>query len=619
MRKGARGRSLTPSGDTLSDSAMDVAIDPTGNELLSSPVRRQDPELEGSPFRFGAASDLRLQMRSGAGAPSSAQSPAEKLAAHRQSTDSFAGVIPRLSTIFPRSSTLDSLDSIRTASQGSNRSTDSPLPAVANDGLSREQDSSNAELEAARRLFDQHFVGPQVDASSGNEHAVLPDSPTRTRPPNTRRKSVKGLTISSPFVPSPVSGAASWRPPASLSPVNSASDCATFDVSTASPQSPRLVSGAFVRDDQPIRPIKTHYTATDYSRSFFDQADASQRLGPRPELTVTSDFHLHPQRAAPPSPAQLLSRTPSSRSSPASTFASGQSSPAISEQSTSGSIRREREWSASASPRDVSSNFSQAGKPGLKARTPAPLIISSPIHLDHQQPSSAPLTRQRDVSASPITPVSAPLPSSPRALNHKMSKGLLPFGRKSSGRSIADGDKAPLTATRMVGISSKDFEDETVRLQKVEFEIVKPMMRDVLASDSGSDGKSVSQLSTSASRPSLAISGLSHEDDTSEDTSHHFHGGFNVSTSASVRPVSMMMDAQTIENHRARELKWVKALSSMAPSSLRKNKKMRAMLLEGVPSSVRGRVWSYLAEVENVRVAGRYNVSRPQRVHRPQG
>ncbi|KAJ2925157.1 hypothetical protein H1R20_g11939, partial [Candolleomyces eurysporus] len=61
-----------------------------------------------------------------------------------------------------------------------------------------------------------------------------------------------------------------------------------------------------------------------------------------------------------------------------------------------------------------------------------------------------------------------------------------------------------------------------------------------------------------------------------------------------------------MEAHRNRELKWMSLLSSSPPSQARKTKKVRKLLLEGVPSSVRYLVWSHLTDGKARCVPGVY-------------
>ncbi|KAK4057299.1 hypothetical protein OIO90_001796 [Microbotryomycetes sp. JL221] len=174
---------------------------------------------------FGAASNLRNQLEAKT-TTASASNPTETevantmgpipvskerspLESQRESTDTLtAGVIPRLSAIFPRSGTMDSLGSIKIPI--------TPSPTTTTFPMHRE---TNSELEAARRLFSAHFDGP-VSASSLHTSDInvlqqrqqslsttvaagLPNAPiaTKHRSLSLRRKSVKGLTISAPIIP----------------------------------------------------------------------------------------------------------------------------------------------------------------------------------------------------------------------------------------------------------------------------------------------------------------------------------------------------------------------------------------------------------------------------------
>ncbi|KAF6745151.1 RabGAP TBC [Ephemerocybe angulata] len=61
-----------------------------------------------------------------------------------------------------------------------------------------------------------------------------------------------------------------------------------------------------------------------------------------------------------------------------------------------------------------------------------------------------------------------------------------------------------------------------------------------------------------------------------------------------------------MEAHRNRELKWMSLLSTSQPSQARKSKKIRKLLLDGVPSSVRYLVWSHLTDGKARCVPGVY-------------
>jgi len=61
-----------------------------------------------------------------------------------------------------------------------------------------------------------------------------------------------------------------------------------------------------------------------------------------------------------------------------------------------------------------------------------------------------------------------------------------------------------------------------------------------------------------------------------------------------------------VEAHRARELKWISLLSTTPPSQARKSKKIRKLLQEGVPASVRYQVWAHLTDSKAKRIEGLY-------------
>jgi hypothetical protein len=62
----------------------------------------------------------------------------------------------------------------------------------------------------------------------------------------------------------------------------------------------------------------------------------------------------------------------------------------------------------------------------------------------------------------------------------------------------------------------------------------------------------------------------------------------------------------SMDAHRQRELKWVSVMSSVPSSQARKSKKVRKLLLEGVPSSVRFLVWAHLTDSKARGVPGVY-------------
>jgi len=66
-------------------------------------------------------------------------------------------------------------------------------------------------------------------------------------------------------------------------------------------------------------------------------------------------------------------------------------------------------------------------------------------------------------------------------------------------------------------------------------------------------------------------------------------------------------DVSSIEAHRQRELKWMSLMSAVPPSQARKNKKIKKLLFEGVPSSVRYLVWAHLTDSKSKCIQGLYS------------
>ncbi|KAI9567838.1 RabGAP TBC [Boletus coccyginus] len=71
-------------------------------------------------------------------------------------------------------------------------------------------------------------------------------------------------------------------------------------------------------------------------------------------------------------------------------------------------------------------------------------------------------------------------------------------------------------------------------------------------------------------------------------------------------PTSPTESAESIDAHRQRELKWMGIFPTIPPSQARKNKKVRKLLQEGVPSSVRYLVWCHLTDSKARALPGVY-------------
>ncbi|KAG8221692.1 hypothetical protein J3R82DRAFT_1978 [Butyriboletus roseoflavus] len=138
-------------------------------------------------------------------------------------------------------------------------------------------------------------------------------------------------------------------------------------------------------------------------------------------------------------------------------------------------------------------------------------------------------------------------------------------------------------------------ENETVQVQDMDFELVKPSIPQVTGR--------TSQESTLTSRD---------VDTAKPDTSPIMGDAASMHSSAPRSPLVPTAPAPTeyaesIDAHRQRELKWMALFPTVPPSQARKNKKVRKLLQEGVPSSVRYLVWCHLTDSKARALPGVYS------------
>jgi hypothetical protein len=174
------------------------------------------------------------------------------------------------------------------------------------------------------------------------------------------------------------------------------------------------------------------------------------------------------------------------------------------------------------------------------------------------------------------------------------------------GRSGSLRSKISLSALRAKSARDDDglHEADTVQVQDMDFELVRPNVRPRVSEDSAINGKS----SGSEGRPSF----LRIDSPAMSSTS----GGGTPDTRSPVSPSGMSLSPVTasaassvdaaVEAHRARELKWISVMATTPPSQARKGKKIRKLLQEGVPASVRYQVWAHLTDSKAKRIEGLY-------------
>ena len=176
----------------------------------------------------------------------------------------------------------------------------------------------------------------------------------------------------------------------------------------------------------------------------------------------------------------------------------------------------------------------------------------------------------------------------------------------SLGRSGSLRSKISLSALRAKSARDDDglHEADTVQVKDTDFELVRPNVRPRVSEDSAINGKS----SGSEGRPSFlridspAMS-MASGGGTSDTRSPVSPSRMSLPQVTSSAPSSVGTD---VEAHRARELKWISVIATTPPSQARKGKKIRKLLQEGVPGSVRYQVWAHLTDSKAKRLEGLY-------------
>ncbi|KAG9311231.1 hypothetical protein JVU11DRAFT_8308 [Chiua virens] len=137
-------------------------------------------------------------------------------------------------------------------------------------------------------------------------------------------------------------------------------------------------------------------------------------------------------------------------------------------------------------------------------------------------------------------------------------------------------------------------ENETVQVQDMDFELVKPTLPSVTGR--------ASQDSTATSRE-VDVGKPDASPIPGDASSMHSHAPRSPLVPTTVPPTE---SAESIDAHRQRELKWMALFPTVPPSQARKNKKVRKLLQEGVPSSVRYLVWCHLTDSKARALPGVY-------------
>jgi hypothetical protein len=169
--------------------------------------------------------------------------------------------------------------------------------------------------------------------------------------------------------------------------------------------------------------------------------------------------------------------------------------------------------------------------------------------------------------------------------------------------------KSKLDDAASVTSSLDNQESETVQVQDMDFELVYPTLPQVPL---GRSSQESSYAGRDADAVHLDSPGAMQGDAVSMHSSAPRSPMFPDAISSDTPPVE---SPTSIDAHRQREIKWMALLPMVPPSQARRNKKVKRLLLDGVPSSVRYLVWCHLSDSKARAIPGVYaRLGKRQRV-----
>ncbi|KAG8947761.1 hypothetical protein FRC03_000936 [Tulasnella sp. 419] len=398
----------------------------------------------------------------------------------------------------------------------------------------------------------------------------------------------------------------------------------------------------------PLRPMKSQQG----SMSTSEQSSSE----PKPLVAPLDTTSLPSRSPKPPSPL-LLSRVttasnPSLRSPPSSPLAHPPMSPGTFVQATSplSNIRSIR-------PTPSVSSLQQGPGHGPSMSLSSPRLVVRNVAstsvlrtevmktpMAHQaKPSSisasnSPASTQRNITPSEeIEASTPPTKSTPLAEEGSPKQMTAGVGRSSSlrskislsalrskaGKGTKDTPELGISTTPGAGPSTPntqyEFTEETVQVKEggaaAEFELIRPVIARVSmmrhSEDSGSpiDRNSLAKERLSITSEVTKTDGESYRSASPVISSlgkqPTIHEGVEPENEAGPRPPSPM-DAAAAQAHRARELKWISTMGNTPAASAKKSKKIKKLVQEGVPPSVRSVVWLYLTDTKSRRMDGLY-------------
>ena len=178
--------------------------------------------------------------------------------------------------------------------------------------------------------------------------------------------------------------------------------------------------------------------------------------------------------------------------------------------------------------------------------------------------------------------------------------------RSSSTKEQLDGQTPSPSTGPATPIPDFDNQPETVHVQDAEFEMIRPTIRRISSEPMSDESGPVRE--GREERPSLQQEQRNDSPNPGSLRSvlSPVQGSIAESQDPPTRHGKPLEMTSSMEAHRNRENKWISAMSAVPAPQARKSKKIRRLVLEGVPSSVRYLVWSHLTDSKAKHIPGVY-------------
>ena len=342
---------------------------------------------------------------------------------------------------------------------------------------------------------------------------------------------------------------------------------------------------------------------------------------PSPLSLSKNNVVASPTSSSPKSPSSHTSRSPivaaeSSSTSPLmSPLSLGQASTALSPPSPSIPLPN-RDMPPAQITASVSGPSDNSGPPSPLKYRPRHILRHSRSSVLSSRQSGA---RDTSPSRSSVRPsaesdrsyhsdarsIASPGPYSATPMTHSLKAKLSLPALKIKGNDRAINPDQPSPTLSTLSATPSEPDKPRVQIKDVDFELVKPSVQQLAVIDEDLPSPiplspiHLEAASLRASSPAFStISGVSSRTMPPR--------GQQLSPPPRVVSEAQPSGQHDVEAHRQRELRWISIISSVPASQARKNKKVRKLLWEGVPASVRYLVWAHLTDSKSKRIDNIY-------------